>query len=69
MPSLIPIVVLGYRCERCGHQWKPRNSDEPPLVCPWCKTHCWDQPKRGSVAQTPAPLGEARMTTAERGSS
>src|SRR3989304_10193920 len=43
----VPITVMGYRCERCGHEWIPQKSDEEPWVCPNPKCHSvrWDRPK------------------------
>lgn len=42
----IGIVLLkGCRC-RCGHEWLPRDKDEPPRVCPKCKSANWDRPKK-----------------------
>ena len=35
---------MGYRCERCGHEWLPRN-DQAPKVCPKCKSPYWDKPR------------------------
>ena len=28
------IKLIGYRCERCSHEWVPRESDQEPRVCP-----------------------------------
>lgn len=51
----IKITVIGYRCERCGHEWIPRLSledlksgkvDEAPVICPKCKSPYWDRPKK-----------------------
>lgn len=39
------VPLMGYRCERCGHEWLPRN-EEPPRVCPKCKSPYWDRPKK-----------------------
>ena len=39
------IKLLGFRCERCKHEWPPRNS-ETPTVCPKCKSPYWNKPKR-----------------------
>jgi len=39
------IKISGYGCERCGHEWIPRNKEEP-LVCPKCKSPYWNKPKR-----------------------
>ena len=39
----IPITVMGYRCERCGHEWVSRTGDQDPRVCPKCKSPYWDK--------------------------
>ena len=39
------VWVDGFKCERCGHVWVPRNRDKLPLVCPKCKSPYWDKPK------------------------
>ena len=31
------VWVKGFKCERCGHVWVPRNKDKLPLVCPICR--------------------------------
>ena len=43
MPK-VPITIMGYRCERCGHEWAPRSS-AAPRVCPKCKSPYWDRPR------------------------
>jgi DNA-directed RNA polymerase subunit RPC12/RpoP len=41
----VKIETWGYKCERCSHEWVPRN--EPlPLVCPRCKSPYWNRPRR-----------------------
>lgn len=40
------IKIEGYKCERCGHEWVPRNKDEYPIVCPKCKSPYWNTPKK-----------------------
>jgi len=43
----VPITVMGYRCERCTHEWIPRgDSDRGPAVCPKCKSPYWDRPRK-----------------------
>jgi len=43
----VPITVMGYRCERCGHEWIPRGSaDEEPKICPSCKSARWNSPRK-----------------------
>lgn len=45
------VPVLGYRCQRCGHEWLPRrNSKNPPRVCPHCKSPYWDKPRTKSAS-------------------
>ena len=45
----VPITVMGYKCERCGHEWLPRNEKREPKVCPNCKSPYWNVPRK----QTP----------------
>ncbi|MGH9784068.1 MAG: hypothetical protein ACRD88_07765, partial [Terriglobia bacterium] len=47
----VPITVMGYRCERCTHEWIPRESDKgDPKVCPKCKSAYWDTPKEEKMS-------------------
>ena len=62
--SKVWIRVLGYRCERCGHEWVPRN-DRPPKVCPKCKSPYWDRERRTRPA--PATDRAGRAAAAEDG--
>jgi len=41
----IKITVEGYKCERCTHEWIPRNK-ETPIICPKCKSPYWNKPKK-----------------------
>ena len=47
----VPITVMGYRCERCTHEWVPRDIQQEPNVCPKCKSPYWNRPRK-----TPAPM-------------
>ncbi len=49
----VPITVMGYRCERCCHEWIPKN-DRIPKVCPnqRCHSAYWDSPKKSSPMLT-----------------
>ena len=41
------ITLQGYQCERCGHQWVPRQeTTEEPKVCPKCKSPYWNTPRQ-----------------------
>ena len=40
------VMLEGYKCERCGHEWVPRNKKENPNVCPKCKSPYWDRPRK-----------------------
>jgi predicted Zn-ribbon and HTH transcriptional regulator len=44
--SKVPITFMGYRCERCGHEWLSRDDSKEPKVCPKCKTPYWNTPKK-----------------------
>lgn len=35
-----------WQCERCGHEWLPRNKDVEPRVCPKCKSPYWNLPRQ-----------------------
>ena len=40
----VKILVEGFQCERCGHQWAPRLKQNP-TVCPKCHSPYWNRPK------------------------
>ena len=43
----VPITVMGFRCDRCGHEWVPRRgTDEDPRVCPSFHSALWNQPEK-----------------------
>jgi hypothetical protein len=43
----VPITVMGFRCERCQHEWIPRGGiDEEPRVCPACHSALWNEPDK-----------------------
>ena len=45
----VKIQLWGWRCERCGHEWVPRDiaaEPEGPRVCPKCKSPYWNRPRR-----------------------
>jgi len=42
----VPITVMGYRCERCSHEWIPRDTSQEPSVCPKCKSPYWNRPRK-----------------------
>ncbi len=39
------VLILGHKCYRCGHEWRPIHSEDVPRVCPKCKSPYWDRPK------------------------
>ena len=66
------IQFQGFKCERCGHTWAPRqalDSKEPvpiPKVCPKCKSAWWDVPrKEKAIGKVSPPKGKG--TKARRG--
>ena len=48
---MVKVQLWGFRCERCDHEWLPREKDREPRVCPKCKSPYWNTPRR-----TPAPV-------------
>lgn len=34
-----PIMIVGYKCVKCGHEWIPKTPD--PVVCAECKNPNW----------------------------
>jgi len=46
------VPILGNKCYRCGHEWRPYDVDVKPRVCPKCKNAYWDRPKK--IAEQPA---------------
>ncbi len=42
----IEIKLQGFRCERCEHEWVPRDIKQEPRVCPKCKSPYWNIPRR-----------------------
>lgn len=56
------MVMTGYRCERCGHEWVPRGprkenvlrgshgDEQKPALCPNCKSPYWQTPKPAARA-------------------
>lgn len=55
--ALVPITVLGFRCERCQHEWIPRGgTDDQPRVCPHCRSPWWNRPAKTK----PMPYEEFR---------
>jgi predicted Zn-ribbon and HTH transcriptional regulator len=46
MGIMARVMLAGFRCERCGHEWVPRDKSQEPRVCPKCKSPYWDRPRR-----------------------
>ncbi len=46
MATMVRVQLWGYRCERCGHEWVPRDKSREPRVCPHCKSPYWDRPRK-----------------------
>lgn len=42
----VKVTQDGFRCERCEHEWVPREKGEEPRVCPKCKSPYWNRPRR-----------------------
>lgn len=42
----IKVSVYKFVCERCGHEWIPRDNENEPRVCPKCKSPYWNTPRK-----------------------
>ncbi len=51
----VPITLMGYRCERCEHEWLPRDKEHEPRVCPRCKSPYWNRPRKAVAEEAQAP--------------
>lgn len=40
------VTIIGHRCYRCEHAWKPKDLAELPEICPKCKSPYWDRPRK-----------------------
>jgi hypothetical protein len=43
------VQIRGFRCERCSHEWAPREPNQAPTVCPKCKSPYWNRPRKDDV--------------------
>ena len=48
----VPITVMGYKCDRCTHEWVPRDTGQEPKVCPKCKSPYWNRPRKQQSMMT-----------------
>lgn len=37
------VMIQGFRCKRCGHEWVARKKDGTPIQCPKCRTPYWNK--------------------------
>ena len=37
------IMIQGYQCNRCKHEWVARKKEVFPTVCPKCHSAWWDK--------------------------
>jgi hypothetical protein len=46
--SMPTVMIPGLKCNQCGHEWVPRDINQPPAVCPnvECKSFRWDRTKK-----------------------
>jgi len=64
----VPITVMGYRCERCDHEWMPRDAETEPKVCPKCKSPYWNTARKAKSMMTYEDFsGAIKKTLAEAG--
>ncbi len=51
---MVRVQLWGYRCERCEHEWVPRDKNNEPRVCPKCKSPYWNVPRKAVGKKAPA---------------
>jgi hypothetical protein len=61
------VQLAGLKCERCDHQWLPRDPTSTPRVCPKCKSPYWDRARR-VIAAAPAAKKYAAKSPRSTGS-
>jgi predicted Zn-ribbon and HTH transcriptional regulator len=49
------LTLEGFRCERCKHEWVPRDKGQEPTVCPKCKSPYWNKPRKDAEIGEPKP--------------
>jgi hypothetical protein len=57
----VPITVMGFKCERCGHEWVPRDTESEPKVCPKCHSPWWQRPATPAPDVTEAEIADVVM--------
>ena len=50
--AVLKKMMTVFKCERCEHEWVPRNVEETPRVCPKCKSPYWDRPRQNLTTKT-----------------
>lgn len=40
------VLIRGHKCYRCKHEWRPRDLEDLPEVCPSCKSPYWYKPRK-----------------------
>lgn len=48
----VPITLMGFRCERCEHEWIPKGAESEPKTCPKCRSPYWDRPRKKGAMMT-----------------
>ena len=44
MSSTVVREVEFFKCLRCGHEWRAKQPEQRPNICPTCKSQKWDTP-------------------------
>lgn len=57
--AIVKKMMTVFICERCEHEWVPRDPEKPPIVCPSCKNPYWQRPRENP---TPAKKTRRRKT-------
>ena len=50
--GVVEIKKKGFKCERCNHEWIPRDINVEPVVCPSCKSPYWNKPRKNGIRRS-----------------
>ena len=53
LKKMARVKLDGYRCDRCRHEWLPRDKGQDPKVCPKCKSPYWNTPRKLRPGESP----------------
>lgn len=59
-------MMTVFICERCEHDWVPRDAEVLPMVCPKCKSPYWNTPRRNPAPKAASKPRAKKTSRAKR---